>query len=172
MNPTSTEQSKRHNGQPGVHANEFLAFKLGAEEYGVDILRVQEIRSYEMATRMVNAPDHVLGVQNLRGVIVPILDLRIKFGMSTVLYDQQTVTIVLNIGERVVGMVVDAVSDVVALQGTDIKPAPEFSGAIASHHVIGIATIEQGEVQRMLILMDIEQLLSGAETGHVTQTSE
>jgi len=96
---------------------------------------------------------------------VPILDLRIKFGMEHVPYDSQTVTIVLSLANQVVGMVVDAVSDVVALKGEDIKPAPEFSGAVSSNQVIGIATIEQAEQQRMLILMDIEKLMGSAEMG-------
>lgn len=151
-------------------AGEYLSFRLGAEEYGIDILKVQEIRGYEVATRMVNAPSYVLGVQNLRGVIVPILDMRIRFGMADVVYDSQTVTIVLSLANQVVGMVVDAVSDVVALKGIDIKPAPEFSGAVSTHHVIGIATVEQGEQQRMLILLDIEKLMSSAETGLTAQT--
>lgn len=146
-------------------AGEYLSFRLGAEEYGIDILRVQEIRGYESATRMVNAPPHVLGVLNLRGVIVPILDLRIRFGMAEVKYDSQTVTIVLNIGTRVVGMVVDAVSDVVALQPGQIKPAPEFTGAVNTAQVIGIATVAQGDAQRMLILLDIDKLMGGADTG-------
>ncbi|MFN4352732.1 MAG: chemotaxis protein CheW [Hylemonella sp.] len=142
---------------------EYLSFRLGAEEYGIEILKVQEIRGYELATRMVNAPAHVLGVQNLRGVIVPILDLRIKFGMAEVKYDSQTVTIVLSLAHQVVGMVVDAVSDVVALKGPDIKPAPDFSGNISTSQVIGIATVMQGESQRMLILLDIEKLIGNAE---------
>jgi len=146
-------------------AGEYLSFRLGTEEYGIDILKVQEIRGYEVATRMVNAPSFVLGVLNLRGVIVPVLDMRLKFGMSKVDYTSQTVTIVLNVANRVVGMVVDAVSDVVALSGVDIKPAPEFDGAIGTHHVIGIATITQADQHRMLILMDIEKLMGSAEMG-------
>lgn len=146
---------------------EFLAFKLGQEEYGIDILKAQEIRGYEAPTRMVNAPASVLGVLNLRGVIVPVLDLRLKFNMAHTAYDSQTVTIVLNVGNRVIGMVVDAVSDVVALQCEEIKPAPEFSGALDAQHIIGIATIQQGGQARMLMLLDIEQLMSGADMGLV-----
>lgn len=146
-------------------AGEYLSFRLGAEEYGINILKVQEIRGYEAATRMVNAPPFVLGVLNLRGVIVPIVDLRIRFGMDEVKYDSQTVTIVLNIGARVVGMVVDAVSDVVALQPGQIKPAPEFSGAVSMAQVIGIATVTQGEAQRMLILLEIDALMGGTGMG-------
>jgi purine-binding chemotaxis protein CheW len=144
---------------------EYLSFRLGAEEYGIEILKVQEIRGFEASTRMVNAPPFVLGVLNLRGVIVPILDLRIKFGMEHVPYDSQTVTIVLSLANQVVGMVVDAVSDVVALKSGDIKAAPEFSGAVSSNHVIGIATIEQGDRQRMLILLDIEKLMGSTDMG-------
>lgn len=163
---TSVRTSATASAPAVGHGNgEYLSFRLGAEEYGIDILKVQEIRGFEASTRMVNAPPFVLGVLNLRGVIVPILDLRIKFGMSHVPYDSQTVTIVLNIDARVVGMVVDAVSDVVALKGEDINPAPEFSGAVSSHQVIGIAAVEQGDQQRMLILMDIEKLISSADMG-------
>ncbi len=151
---------------------EYLSFRMGAEEYGIDILRVQEIRGFEAATRMVNAPPHVLGVLNLRGVIVPILDLRIRFGMAEVKYDSQTVTIVLNIGTRVIGMVVDAVQDVVALQAGQIKPAPEFTGAIDTAQVIGIATISQGETQRMLILLDIEQFMRSGEMGLIASSDQ
>jgi len=137
---------------------EFLAFKLGAEEYGVDILRVQEIRSYEQPTRMVNAPDHILGVVNLRGVIVPIIDMRIKFGLQTADYDKFTVTIVLNIGQQVIGIVVDAVSDVITLTSAQLCPVPEFSGAIDSKSVLALGSVGD----RMLILLDIERALNVA----------
>ncbi len=140
---------------------EFLAFKLGREEYGIDILRVQEIRSYEPPTRMVNAPGFILGVVNLRGVIVPIIDMRIKFGMDEVKYDSFTVVIVLNIGKQVVGMVVDSVSDVISLTPDQLRPAPEFSGAIDGNSVLAIGSVGQ----RMLILLDIEKLMGGADMG-------
>lgn len=157
-------------GQASLSARghrEFLAFKLGQEEYGIDILKVQEIRGYEAPTRMVNAPPSVLGVLNLRGVIVPILDLRLKFNLAQAAYDSQTVTIVLNVGDRVIGMVVDAVSDVVALQREEIKPAPELGSAMDAEHIIGIATVHENEQARMLILLDIEQLMSSADMGLV-----
>ena len=147
--------------------SEYLSFRLGGEEYGIDILKVQEIRGYEASTRMMAAPSYVLGVLNLRGVIVPILDMRIKFGMADVVYGSQTVTIVLNIADRVVGMVVDAVSDVVKLSGEHIKPAPGFGSDAAADHIVGIATIEQADVQRMLILLDIEQLVGSVGMGLV-----
>ncbi|MDN3920762.1 chemotaxis protein CheW [Roseateles violae] len=147
---------------------EFLSFHLGAEEYGIDILKVQEIRGYEAPTRIANAPAYILGVLNLRGVIVPILDMRIKFGLSTADYNAQTVTIVLTIANRVVGMVVDSVSDVIALQTSQIRPAPEFSAAIDMEHVIGLGVMEQGDRRRMLILMDIERLMTSAEMGLIS----
>jgi len=145
---------------------EFLAFKLGGEEYGIDILRVQEIRSYEEPTRMANAPAFIKGVINLRGVIVPIVDMRIKFGLSEVRYDSFTVVIVLNIGDQVVGMVVDGVSDVITLSPEQLKPVPEMSSAIGSDHILAIGSLDK----RMLILLDIEKLMSSAEMGLMTQT--
>ncbi|WP_128003005.1 chemotaxis protein CheW [Piscinibacter defluvii] len=142
--------------------NEVLTLRLGAEEYGIDILRVQEIRSYEAPTRIAGAPAHLLGVTNLRGVIVPIVDLRCRFGLETV-YGSGTVTVVLAVAGRTVGAVVDAVSDVVALTPAQIKPAPEFSGAIDMGSITGIGMVEQGDRPRMLILLDIEQLLADAD---------
>ena len=140
---------------------EFLTFRLGAEEYGIDILRVQEIRSYEEPTRIANAPSFIKGVVNLRGVIVPVVDLRIKLGCEKVEYNGFTVVIVLNVRGRVVGAVVDSVSDVLELAGDLIKPAPEMNTTVDTSFITGIASV--GE--RMLILMDIEALMSGADMG-------
>ena len=140
---------------------EFLAFKLGAEEYGIDLLRVQESRSYEQPTRMANAPAFVKGVINLRGVIVPIIDMRIKFNLGTPTYDQFTVVIVLNIGSRVMGMVVDSVSDVITLKPEQIKPAPEMGSVLDTGYLIGLGTLDE----RMLILVDIDKLMTSAEMG-------
>jgi purine-binding chemotaxis protein CheW len=145
---------------------EFLAFKLGTEEYGIDILRVQEIRSYEEPTRMANALDFIKGVINLRGVIVPIIDLRMKFNLKQVNYDSFTVVIVINIGARVVGMVVDGVSDVLTLTPEQLRPVPELSSAVSSDHLLAIASV--GE--RMLVLLDIEKLMTSAEMGLVAPT--
>jgi purine-binding chemotaxis protein CheW len=142
---------------------EFLAFKLGAEEYGIDILRVQEIRSYEEPTRIANAPPFVKGVVNLRGVIVPIVDLRLKFNLENASYDAFTVVIVLNISNRVVGMVVDAVSDVITLKPEQLRPVPEFNSTIATDHLLAIGAVDD----RMLILVDIEKLMTSAEMGLV-----
>ncbi|WP_078366770.1 chemotaxis protein CheW [Rhodoferax fermentans] len=141
--------------------SEFLAFKLGEEEYGIDILRVQEIRSFERPTRMANAPEHILGVVNLRGVIVPVVDMRIKFKLNPVNYDHFTVVIVLNIGSRVVGMVVDGVSDVITLSPEQLRPVPELSSAIGSDHLLAIGSLEN----RMLILIDIGKLMSSSDMG-------
>jgi purine-binding chemotaxis protein CheW len=145
---------------------EFLAFKLGAEEYGIDILRVQEIRSYEAPTRIANAPPFIKGVVNLRGVIVPIVDMRLKFKLESAAYDSFTVVIVLNIGHRVVGMVVDAVSDVITLTPDQLRPVPDFNAAVDSNHLLAIGAIDE----RMLILVDIEKLMTAEEMGLVEPT--
>src|ERR1700710_2497149 len=120
--PTSNKLGEAHDGA----GNEFLAFTLGKEEYGIDILKVQEIRGYEAVTRIANAPDFIKGVVNLRGIIVPIVDMRIQFNLGEPTYYQFTVVIILNISGRVVGMVVDSVSDVITLSMEQIKPAPEM----------------------------------------------
>jgi purine-binding chemotaxis protein CheW len=140
---------------------EFLTFRLGPEEYGIDILKVQEIRSYEQPTRIANAPAFVKGVVNLRGVIVPIVDLRLKLGCDTAEYDGFTVVIVLNVRGRVVGAVVDSVSDVIELNKDTVKPAPEMNSAVDMSFITGIASVQE----RMLILMDIESLMSSSDMG-------
>lgn len=139
---------------------EYLTFRVGAEEYGVDIQKVQEIRSYEPPTRIANAPHFVKGVVNLRGVIVPIIDLRIKLGCETTEYTEITVVVVLNVCGRVVGAVVDSVSDVVDLDSSAIKPPPDLSTSDTGF-ITGLASL----AERMLILVDIESLLGGAEIG-------
>jgi purine-binding chemotaxis protein CheW len=149
-------------------AGEFLTFRLGAEEYGIDILRVQEIRSYEAPTRIANAPAFIKGVVNLRGTIVPIVDLRVKLGCSKVEYDSFTVVIVLNVRGRVVGAVVDSVSDVMQLSADMIKPAPEMASAsVDTSYITGIGSV----AERMLILVDIEALMASAEMGLVEPTA-
>lgn len=138
---------------------EFLIFTLGAEEYGIDILKVQEIRGYDQVTRIANTPAFIKGVTNLRGVIVPIIDLRVKFAQQGVSYNENTVVIVLNFDQRVVGIVVDGVSDVLSLTTEQIRPAPEFAVTLATEYLTGLGSL--GE--RMLILVDIEKLLSSEE---------
>ena len=149
--------------------SEFLTFKLGGEEYGIDILRVQEIRSYEQPTRIANAPSFIKGVVNLRGVIVPIIDLRLKLGCDTAEYNTFTVVVVLNVKGRVVGAVVDSVSDVLELTREQIKTAPSLSSSVDSSFITGIGAVKTGqgdsESERMLILMDIEGLMSSADMG-------
>ena len=142
-------------------AGEFLTFRLGPEEYGIDILKVQEIRSYEQPTRIANSPPFVKGVVNLRGVIVPIIDLRVKLGCETVDYNSFTVVIVLNVRGRVVGAVVDSVSDVLELAQDSIKPSPEMTAAVDTSFITGISNVNE----RMLILMDIEALMASPEMG-------
>ena len=162
-----TSSSPATGSAVATNLREFLAFKLGAEEYGIDILRVQEIRSYEKPTRIAKAPDFIKGVINLRGVIVPIVDLRVKFHLPDASYTEFTVVIVLNIGSRVVGIVVDAVSDVITLSSEQLRPVPEFSSTIASDHVLAIGAIEE----RMLILIDIDKLMISEEMGLISPPS-
>jgi purine-binding chemotaxis protein CheW len=170
---------------PTAQGGEFLTFRLGAEEYGIDILRVQEIRSYEQPTRIANAPAFIKGVVNLRGVIVPIIDLRVKLGCESVEYNTFTVVVVLNVRGRVVGAVVDSVSDVLELSKDQIKAAPAMSLSVNASFITGIGTIGGGEktkdrhgekiadadpsTQRMLILMDIEGLMSSSDMGLINQ---
>ncbi len=142
---------------------EFLVFTLGDEEYGIDILKVQEIRGYDQVTRIANTPEFIKGVTNLRGVIVPIIDLRVKFAQQGVEYNENTVVIVLNLEHRVVGIVVDGVSDVLSLMQEQIRPAPEFAVTMSTEYLTGLGAL--GE--RMLILVDIEKLLSSEEMALV-----
>jgi len=142
-------------------AREYLTFRLDQEEYGIDILKVQEIRGYEPPTRIANAPNFIKGVVNLRGTIVPIVDMRLKFNCSKAEYDSFTVVIILNLRNRIVGIVVDSVSDVMELPANSLKAAPDIDSAIDSDAVLGLGSL--GE--RMLILLDIEKLMSGVDMG-------
>jgi len=144
---------------------EVLVFVLGKEEYGVDILKVQEIRGYEKVTPIPAAPAYLKGVVNLRGIIVPVIDLRIKFGLADPKYDSFTVVIILRLATRVIGMVVDGVSDVVALAPSEVKPAPQLGSLVDSSFLAGLAT--QGD--RMVLLLDIERFLSSAELNLLGQ---
>ncbi|MGZ5202273.1 MAG: chemotaxis protein CheW [Telluria sp.] len=142
---------------------EALAFRLGAEEYGVDILKVQEIREHDRVTSIANAPGHVRGVINLRGIIVPIIDLRRRFQLGDCETPQFSVVIVLNLRSRVIGMVVDSVSDVISLAADEILPPPQLGAALDTDFLHGIGTVDG----RMLILLDIERLMSSEEFGLV-----
>ena len=141
------------------NTREMLVFRLGSEEYGVDILKVQEIRGYEKVTPIPRSPDYLKGVVNLRGNIVPVIDLRVKFGMSNPAYDSFTVVIVLRIAGRIIGAVVDAVSDVVRFAENEVREAPRLGAMVDSSYLSGVAT--QGA--RMILALDIEKLLSTAE---------
>ena len=148
-------------------AREYLTFRLDQEEYGIDILKVQEIRGYEKPTRIANAPDFIKGVVNLRGTIVPIVDMRLKFNCSKAEYNSFTVVIILNLRSRIVGIVVDSVSDVMELAANAIKPAPDLDTSIDSSAVMGLGSIGD----RMLILLDIEKLMSGMDMGLASATA-
>lgn len=146
---------------PSTGAREYLTFRLDQEEYGIDILKVQEIRGYEPPTRIANAPDFIKGVVNLRGTIVPIVDMRLKFNCSKAEYDSFTVVIILNLRSRIVGIVVDSVSDVMELPADSLKAAPDVDSVIDSDAVLGLGSLGG----RMLILLDIEKLMSGLDMG-------
>jgi purine-binding chemotaxis protein CheW len=147
------------NPEAAAVPREFLTFTLGREEYGIDILRVQEIRGYDAVTAIANSPPFIKGVINLRGIIVPIVDLRVKFNLPQVTYDAFTVVIILNIAQRTVGIVVDGVSDVVSLGDDQIKPPPEFGAVCDTEYLTGLGV----NGQHMLILVDIEKLMSSRE---------
>lgn len=147
--------------------NEILVFTLGREEYGIDILKVQEIRGYDAVTTLANMPKFIKGVINLRGAIVPIIDMRIKFNLGQADYNQFTVVIILNIGRRVVGIVVDGVSDVLTLSREQIRPAPEFGGTVNTEYLLGLGAVDE----RMIILMDIEKMMTSPELQLVEQAT-
>jgi len=157
MSPDSSAASQSSINQSST--NEYLTFTLGKEEYGMPILKVQEIRGYDAVTHLANTPDFIKGVVNLRGIIVPIVDMRIKFHLGHVEYNELTVVIILNVAKRVIGMVVDGVSDVITLNAGQVKSAPEFGSTIDTRYVMGIGTVDE----RMLILVDIEKLMTSQD---------
>lgn len=145
---------------------ELLAFKLGQEEYGVAIQNVQELRCYGNVTHLANAPDFIKGIVNLRGVIVPIVDMRIKFNLGgTPTYDQFTVVVVLNIKNQIIGMVVDSVSDVFTVTEEQIKPPPQIGSVIDTDYLIGLGTVDD----RMVILVAIDRLMAGNGMGLIAK---
>ena len=162
MSQTITDNAT---GSNIVTGNEYLTFTLGQEEYGIDILKVQEIRGYDAVTKIAHTPEFIKGVINLRGTIVPIIDMRIKFQLGSVEYNQFTVVIILNIANRVVGMVVDGVSDVIALASDQIRPAPEFGATLDTQYIVGLATVDE----RMIIVVDIERLMTSQDMALVDQ---
>lgn len=158
--------SMEHIGVDGtVGTREYLTFRLDKEEYGIDILKVQEIRGYEAPTRVANAPNFIKGVVNLRGTIVPIVDMRLKFNCERADYDSFTVVIILNLHNRIVGIVVDSVSDVMELPPESLKAAPDVNSVIDSGSVVGLGSLGD----RMLILLDIERLMSGPDMGLIAE---
>lgn len=146
---------------PGSITNEFLTFRLGGEEYGIEILKVQEIRRYDAITHIANSPDFIKGVINLRGTIVPIIDMRIKFNLDHTVYDQFTVVIILTVADRVMGILVDGVSDVITLADNQVRPTPGLGSVIETDYILGLGTVDE----RMLILIDIEKLMRSSEIG-------
>ena len=147
-------------------SHELLVFRLSSEEYAIDIQHVQEIRTYDSVTRIANAPKFIKGVINLRGTIVPIVDLRIKFDFSDPAYDEFTVAIVLNIGRRVIGVVVDGVSDVVTVDEGAIHPAPAL-GSLDTEYLRGLVQLDG----RLVIVVDIRRLLSDKEMALIEQAA-
>jgi purine-binding chemotaxis protein CheW len=147
---------------------EVLVFILGAEEYGVDILKVQEIRGYEKVTPIPSAPAYLKGIVNLRGVIVPLVDMRVRFGLAEPRYDSTTVVVILRVAGRIIGLVVDAVSDVVHLAPNDVKEAPALGAVVDSSFLAGLATRDD----RMILLLDIEKLLSSGEMNLLAQVAQ
>lgn len=156
-----------HDAHSEADRREMLLFRLGEEEYGIDILNVQEIRRYEAVTTLVNTPEFIKGVINMRGTIVPIVDLRIKFDLPVVAYDDFTVVVILNVASRVVGIVVDAVSDVVVVDAGALKPAPELGSQVDADYLDGLATVDH----RMIIVLDIESLMTTPELGLIDEAA-
>lgn len=149
-------------------AQEYLVFRLGSEEYGIDILKVQEIRGCDRLTRIPNAPNFITGVTNLRGVIVPIVDLRVRFDLPDPSQDDSTVVIVLNLNDRVVGIVVDGVVDVLSMDVDKIKPTPDVASVLSGRYLLGLGVLDS----RMIILVNIETLLSREELAQVDAVTE
>ena len=160
--------TRRDSADVAHSRSEFINFAIDDAQYGVDIMAVCEIKEWSNVTHLPKQPEYVRGVLNLRGVIVPVVDLRMKLGCESVAYDASTVVIVLNVRGRVIGTVVDSVSDVLALDAEDIKPAPEMNLAVEGNHILGIGCVSAGDTQRMLILTDIDALMSSAEMGLIS----
>ncbi len=156
---TNIDSNVENGAEGSMPSQEYLTFVLADESYGIDILKVQEIRGYDAVTKIANTPAFIKGVVNLRGLIVPIVDLRIKFGLGKVVYDEFTVVIILNLSGRVVGIVVDGVSDVKNLKGSDLRSVPDIVASIDTAYITGLATVDE----KMFILVDIERLMTSNE---------
>ncbi|HEX5227424.1 MAG TPA: chemotaxis protein CheW [Bryobacteraceae bacterium] len=139
--------------------NQYLTFSLGDEEYGIEILKVQEIKGYSAITYIPNTPPHIKGVMNLRGTVIPVVDLRAKFSMPATEYNKFTVIIVVTVGAKILGLVVDAVSDVLNIACADVRPAPDFGARVDTKFISGVASLND----RLAVLLDIQKLLSEDE---------
>jgi purine-binding chemotaxis protein CheW len=173
--PSSNAAQRSFSMQPGLDplqasggALEYLSFKLGNEEYGVDIQKVQELRAYTAVTAIANAPPQFKGVVNLRGLIVPIIDLRIQFRLGEPSYDQFTVVIIMYVGQSQVGVVVDSVSDVITFKPEQLKPVPAMSAASSADYMVGVGAVDA----RMILLVDIDRLLAASALGSFEQYAE
>jgi purine-binding chemotaxis protein CheW len=153
MEKIRSQVAAKASGDPDRH--QYLTFTLGQGDYGIEILRVQEIKGYSAVTTIPNLPPYIKGVMNLRGAVVPVLDLRAKFGMSESEYTRFTVIIVVRVGERVVGLIVDAVSDVLDVAATDVVPAPEMGAEVDTSFLTGMAKSEE----RLISLLAIERVV-------------
>lgn len=162
----SSQESIEHVADAPV--GEYLTFVLGDEEYGIEILKVQEIRGYDAVTKIANTPDFIKGVINLRGTIVPIVDLRLRFNIGKAEYNEFTVVIILNLSGRIMGIVVDGVSDVIALNAGQVRAVPDLVASIDTKYLVGLGTVEN----RMLILVDIEQLMTSQEMALIDTVTE
>ena len=172
MNNENIERSIIGGAELDENTEQYLTFILSGEEYGVDILRVQEIKGWDAVTQIPNTPDYVRGVINLRGTIVPIIDLRTRFRMEQLEYGPTTVVIVLKVNHedtsRIMGIVVDGVSDVYNMQRDEIKPAPDFGTGIDTAFVKGLATVQE----KMVIILDIDFMLNSAELAKVDSVTD
>lgn len=174
LNWLETHTRNMMNGTNGISnenntTNKYLTFVLATEEYAVDILRVQEIKGWSKVTPIPNTPDYIRGVINLRGTIVPIIDLRLRFALERLDYGQMTVVVVVKVvsgnRERIMGIVVDAVSDVYDISENEIKPPPDFGSVISMEFIRGLATVNE----KMVIILDIDRLLNSGELAIVEQ---
>ena len=167
MSTATMEMTEGQTSVPG-ESKQYLTFDLAEEHYGVDILKVQEIKGYTAVTKLPNTPDYLKGVLNLRGTIVPIVDLRLKFGMQPTEPTSFTVIVVVNVQERVMGFLVDGVSDVLEFAAKDVQPPPELGNKVDITFVSGIGSSND----HLVTLLDVDRVLSGEEVDEVSQVSK
>jgi len=169
MNKASAE---KHTAADSKHTGQYLTFILAGEEYGIEILKVREIRGWEAPTMLPNTSDYVLGVINLRGTVVPIVDLRRRFGMEHKEFDKTTVVVVVKVRtedkDRIIGLVVDAVSDVYDVDEDTVRPAPDLGVAIDTEYVRGLATLQD----KMIIILDIDHLISSGVLKRIEKNQQ